>query len=98
MKKYWLRFGLSLSFLVIVTTVLVVTGAVKDFLFIQHVVEFVTVGLLIPMKVIPHDLLLNKYQNENVVLVFFSVLIIWFVIGALLGYFYGKIKNLKTNV
>ena len=102
-KRYWLRGGISILlfwglFIIIVGLILVIIGncSVCEGLGAceQHIIDCFTefgINYYFPL------LILGISIEQTFTMIILSTLV-WFVIGVLLGYLYGKIKNRNEGI
>jgi hypothetical protein len=81
-KRYWLRGGIIISVLYLVLAVAAIFGSHPNAAAVN------SINMISPAQYfIPYNIL------GNMPLVFFIGFFFWFVIGVVLGWLYGKIKN-----
>lgn len=106
-KRYWLRGGLIFAIIALLSSIIIVdtTGRGIDILHlgkIEKVLSYPSILFYIPIiflfSLLPNSLS-NIFYERNIIfsdITFIGVvssIIIWFIIGAIIGLFYGKFKN-----
>ena len=104
-KRYWLRGGLKASIIPLIfviiyglTFMLNFLNAPNSIIQLLFILLYVSTILLIPLFIFPFSKEILIINREGLppfpsVLGIFTIFILWFVIGAIIGFIYGKIKN-----
>ena len=94
-KRYWLRFGIVFAVVAIIVSISKIFFSIG---FLEVVLlPTIIIGLLPQLLGINYLGLLAQYPILLVIFAFLLTGIIWFIIGALIGLIYGKIKQRKQN-